>query len=89
MLPLRENWIDGVEDDRQRDDAAGLHLVQHPCRSDAAFGRIQHQYLANIGLARQFVRRPREGAGDTIEIVTRRKPVIAPPARTRTVCPIA
>ena len=68
--PLRENWIDRVQDDRQRHDATRLHLMQHPGRRDAALGRVQHQDPADIGLACQLVRGPAEDTLDAVEIVT-------------------
>src|ERR1700759_682516 len=69
--PLREDRIDRVEHDRQRHDAARFHLMQHPGSGNPALGGVEHENLADIGLAGELVRRAAEDALDAVEIVAR------------------
>jgi hypothetical protein len=62
-----------VQQERERREASRGHLRQHPGGCDAALGGIQHQHLADIALAEQLVRGPREHAALAVEIVARGK----------------
>src|SRR6266576_4421910 len=46
---LYENWIDGIEPESERYHASRCHLVEHPCRGDAALGGFQDQDTAHVG----------------------------------------
>src|SRR5262249_21210653 len=74
---LRQDRIDRVEHQGQRHDAARFHLMQHPGGGNAALGGVEHQDLADIGLARELMRGPAEDALDAVEIVAGGEAVIS------------
>ena len=74
---LRENWIDRIQDDRQRYDATRLHFIQHPGRRHAALGGVEDKDPADIGLAGQLMRGPAEDTLDAVEIVAGGKSVVS------------
>src|SRR5262249_41418607 len=73
---LREDRIDGIEDESQRNDAPRFHFMQHPGSRDTAFGGVENENPVDVGLTGELVRRSGEHTTYPVEIVARRKAVL-------------